>query len=202
MLTVTTPASTADLTTLAVVKAELGLTSNEHDTQLATYITQASDRVESFCNRTFAQESISETFRLDHRENELVLTRFPVTAITSVVENGASLATSDYELDADSGVLRRLQSDTKTRWPCGKIVVEYVCGYLLPGDVGRDLPRDIERAAILLVKQFASNSDRDLMTKRETTEGVRTTEYFYGGETGLPPEVEGLLIPHRKPSVG
>jgi hypothetical protein len=198
MLTITTPADSYDLTTLQAVKAELGVTDTADDEKLAGYISQASDVVAKFCNRVFAQETMSESFRLERQRDLLILSRYPISEVASVVENDMALTPIDYEFDGENGTLQRLRSDVAVCWPRGKITITYTAGYALPSD----LPLGIERATILLVKQFASNSDRDLMTKRETTEGVRTTEYFYGGDTGLPPEVEGLLIPHRKPFIG
>ena len=63
---------------LATVKAELGITDRSEDENLARWIKQASDAVSKHCNRVFAQETLSETFRLKCREDGLLLARFPV----------------------------------------------------------------------------------------------------------------------------
>lgn len=198
MLTVVTPASTYDLTILATVKAELGITDRQSDPALTGYIRHASDVVAKFCNRVFAAETVSETFRLKYRAEELMLSRYPVTGITSVVENDSTLTEADYERDDDTGELRRLSSDAPVCWPRGKIVVVYTCGYELLSN----LPFGIERATILLVKQYASAGDRDPLVRSETVDGAGSTDYFSSAGSGLPPEVEGLLIPHRKPING
>jgi hypothetical protein len=197
MLTVVTSASTYDLTILSTVKAELGITDRESDAALTGYIRQASDTVMKFCNRVFAPETVSETFRLKCRTEELVLTRIPVTAIGSVVENGETLDAADYELDAENGALLRLCDDVEACWPHGKITVVYTAGYeLLNG-----LPYGIERAAILLVKQYASAGDCDPMVRSEIVDGAGETQYFAAADSGLPAEVEGLLLPHRLPII-
>lgn len=198
MLTIVTPAETTDLTTLAAVKSELGLTTADHDAQLADYISQVSTSVNSYCNRVFARETVAETFRPDCRLNHLVLSRFPVSAISSIVENGVELVVSDYELDADLGIARRLVSDSKSTWPSGKIIVTYAGGYLLPGDVGRDLPEDIERAAIMLAAQAFSSAGIDATVKRETVEGIGSTERFPLSASGMSPEAEALLSRYRQ----
>lgn len=198
MLTVTTPASTTDLTTLAAVKAELGISTTEHDTQLGNYISQASDSVISYCNRVFARESVSETFRIERPGKGLVLSRYPVTAIASVVENGVTLAASDYETNAGDGVLWRLQGDSQSRWACGKIVVNYTGGYLLPNDVGRNLPNDIERAAIMMVVHAFNVAGTDASVKRESIDGIGSTERFQLPESGIAPDVESLLARYRQ----
>jgi uncharacterized phiE125 gp8 family phage protein len=202
MLTVTTPANSFDLTVLATVKAELGITDRAEDENLTRWIKQASDAIAKYCNRVFAEETVSETFRLKCREDGLLLARFPVSAITSVVENDTTLtAATDYELtrDGDSGVLNRLRFDREWTWPIGKIVVTYIAGYTLVPD----LPYGVERAAILLVNQYRYAATRDPLLRSETTEGAGSFSYFDSIlNAGLAPEVEGLLSKLRKPSGG
>src|SRR4051794_895605 len=108
MLTVVTTADSYDLTSLATVKAELKIADNSQDVNLARWLSQASDAIAKHCNRVFAQETVTETFRLKCREDGLLLARFPVTAIATVVENDMTLTASDYELASDGGVLNRL----------------------------------------------------------------------------------------------
>jgi uncharacterized phiE125 gp8 family phage protein len=201
MITVTTPAATTDLTTLAAVKAELGLSTNEHEAQLSTYIRQASDTVERYCNRTFARESVSETFLPNRCLDSLMLTCFPVTAIASVVENGTTLASTDYKLEADTGVLFRVSNEVQRLWSRGKIVVDYDCGYLLPGDDGRDLPHDIERAAIMLAAQSFLNAGTDASVKRESVDGIGSTERFSLSASGMTPEAEAILARYRQVAI-
>lgn len=202
MLTTVTPATSFDLTLLATVKAELGITDRAEDENLTRWIRQASDTIAKFCNRVFVQETVRDTFRLKCREEGLLLTRFPVSSITSVVENDTTLTTAtDYELtrDGDAGVLNRLRFERDWTWPIGKIVVTYVAGYAtLP-----DLPYGIERAAIVLVNQYRYSAERDPQLRGETTEGAGSSSYFDGLESsGLSPEVLGLLSKHRKPAGG
>jgi uncharacterized phiE125 gp8 family phage protein len=200
MLTVTTPASTYDLTLLATVKAELGITDRAEDQNLARWIKQASEAIAKYCNRVFAEETLTETFRLKCREDGLLLTRFPVTAITSVVENDTTLAATDYELASDGGgVLNRLRNERDWQWPIGKVVVVYTSGYALV----TDLPYGVERAAILLVSQYRYAATRDPLLRSEATEGAGSSSYFDSIlNAGLAPEVEGLLSKLRKPSGG
>lgn len=202
-LTIVTPATTFNLTTVAAVRTQLGLTDNSETENLARWISQASDTIAKFCNRIFAEETVAETFRLKRREFGLLLTRFPASAIVSVVENDTTLTTvSDYELasDGSGGVLNRLRNDRDSEWPIGKIVVTYTAGYALPNG----LPEGIERAAIMLVSQYRNTSDRDPQIRSEAIEGSGSTSYFDGLESqaGLAPEVVGLISKHRKPSGG
>lgn len=201
MLTVTTPAATYDLTVLATVKAELGITDRAEDPNLTRWIKQASESIAKYCNRVFAAETLTETFRLKSREDGLLLSRFPATAITSVVENDTTLAATDYELASDGGggVLNRLRYERDWQWPIGKVVVVYTAGYALV----TDLPYGVERAAILLVNQYRYAATRDPLLRSEATEGAGSSSYFDSIlNAGLAPEVEGLLSKLRKPAGG
>jgi hypothetical protein len=122
-----------------------------------------------------------------------------------IIEAGAALAGSDFEAEADNGLLYRLAGDgERTDW-CGKIVIDYQAGYILPGEPGRTLPDDIERAAILLVKTAWFARTRDPLIRSESTPSVYEATYWVGGfgnGASLPPEVEGLLSKHRQPPIG
>lgn len=201
MLTIITAANSFDLTLLATVKAELGITDRSEDENLQRWIRQASDAISKYCNRVFAQETVSETFRLKCREEGLLLKRFPVTQIVSVVENDTTLTASDYELASDggAGVLNRLRFDREWTWPIGKIVVTYKAGYATV----TDLPYEIESAAIALVRQYRFAAERDPQLRSEQTEGAGSSSYFDGLESsGLSPEVLGALCKHRRPAGG
>jgi hypothetical protein len=197
MLTITTPAQSFDLTVLDTVRAELRITDRAEDENLARWIRQASGVVAEYCNRVFARETVSETFRLATRESDLLLSRYPVVSIASVVENGETLTATDCEVKCENGVLTRLRDDSPTCWPPGKIVVTYTAGYVLL----TDLPYGIERAAILLVNQYRYAAERDPQLRSESTEGAGSSSYFDGLEAGgMSPEVRGLLAEHRKPA--
>lgn len=206
MLTIITPAESQRLTTLAAIKNELGLTTGADDAFLLTLIDQASGAVRRWCNRVFATETIRETFRLSTATDSLLLSRWPVGALLSIVQAGSTLATSDYEAENGAGLLYRLTaSDIRCPWPPGKIVVEYEAGYVLPGQPGRTLPDDVERATTLLVKAGWFSRARDPLVRAETVDGIGSTTYWVGGfseGTSLPLDVEGMLSAYRQPTFG
>jgi len=201
MLTIITPATSSDLTTLAAVKAELGLTSSADDAKLSDYISQASDAIANYCNRAFAREEVEETIRVSHMQGSLTLTRFPVSSVSTIVESDEELTTGDYEIEADIGSLRRLRNDAPATWCRGKIVVTYEAGFLLPGESGRNLPTDIERAAIMLTLRYYSTDAQAQLLRRETIEGIGSTEMFAPSASGLPIEVEALIERYRQIAV-
>ena len=199
MLTVVTPATSYDLTVLETVRAELGITNHAEDENLKRWIAQASDVIAKYCNRVFAQETVSETFRRSTRSDDILLSRYPVNSIVSIVENDETLADTDYELRGESGLLTRLFDDAPACWPAGKIVVTYVAGYVLL----TDLPYEIEAAALALVKQYRFAAQRDPQVRSESVDAIGSTGYFDGLDvSGMSPEVLGLLKDHRKPAGG
>jgi hypothetical protein len=198
--TVSVVATSIDLTVLATVKAELVLTTVDaaRDALLAAFITQASNVCANYCNRMFAEETLVDHFRLSCYADCLVLSRMPVTSITTVVENGVTLTADDYEFDVATGFLWRLDGeDNRSCWSSSKIVVTYVAGYELLAT----LPYDIERACITLVKQSYFAKTRDPMVKAVDLPGLERTEYWVGSVPGdsstLPDEVQALLNPYR-----
>src|SRR4051812_48224477 len=103
-LTVVTPALSFALTRVDTVKAELGLTGSSEDDQIDDYIWQASSAITGYLGRVIAEETVTETFRFTAQEAcrwdaiQLVLARYPVTDIDSVVAGGTALDEADYEV--------------------------------------------------------------------------------------------------------
>ncbi|WP_096704232.1 hypothetical protein [Magnetospirillum sp. 15-1] len=206
MLTILTPATNTRLTTVAAIKAEMGITSGADDAWFQDAIERASAAVRSWCNCIFTQETISQVIRLQHPEDSLMLTRVPVVSVDIIAVNGKELGAGDYEHDAATGLIYRLDAaGDHIRWPTGKVVVEYSAGFILPGDPGRTLPHDVERATLLLMKADYFGRQRDPLVKSENVSDALSTSYWVGGfrDGGtLPPEVEGLLSPYRHPAIG
>lgn len=196
-------APTRDLTTLATVKAELGITNNDSDDFLQMKIKQNSDAIARSCNRDFAEETLEDHFTLDwatcRSEAPLVLSRIPVTSVLSVLEGNSAIAVSDYEVDRSSGLMWRIASFERRYWYGGKIVVQFVGGYqLLP-----TLPYDLEQACILMVQKTWYARSRDPLVKSVTINDVASYQYNVGdvglGKSGFPPDVESLIAPYRRP---
>lgn len=206
MLTVTTPAESHRLTTLASVKGELRLTGGGDDEFLLDMIDRASAVIRRWCNRSLALEAVREVVRSTNPAPTLLLSRWPVVSVTSVAIGTTDLADTEYEAETDNGMLYRLTAgDSRCPWPVGKITIDYQAGYVLPGQPGRTLPDDIERAAIMLVKAGWFSRTRDPLVRSEDVAGVMSTSFWVGGFTdgaSLPPDVGGLLSPHRQPALG
>jgi uncharacterized phiE125 gp8 family phage protein len=189
---VTTPAASYDLTVLETVKTELEITDNAKDAYLATLISQASAIVAAHCKRVFARETVTETLRPYCLFGELILARYPVVSIDSIVENNVTLTTTDYEFDSARGTVTRLVNDRPAWWPASKIVISYSAGYTLLGD----LPYGLERGTLNLIKALYWQRGRDPAVRSEDVVDISSASYR-DLEGHLPPDVAGLLGPYR-----
>lgn len=190
MLTVTSASNTYDLTRVDTVKAELKIVSGEWDALLASFIRQASGRIARHCKRVFAKETVSETMRCVSRST-MSLNRYPVASITSLTADGTVLTQgTDFEADLVSGRLWRLSGKSRIAWSYEEVVIVYVAGYDLLGE----LPHELERAAIDLVKGLYFAKTRDPAVRSIEIPGVISKVYWAGEDTDpLPPSVESAL---------
>ena len=197
ILTVTTAADTHDLTVLDTVKEELGRTVSATDAQLTRWIHEASTQIASHCRRVFAAETVQEVFHGVSGADELILSRRPVTSITSVTEDDdTALAATYYEIEADTGLLYRLDgTGYRERWHASRVTVVYVGGYSLLGN----LPRDIEAATVQLVARRAFMASRDPNLRTVQVEGVGSRSFWVSpqSETLMSDDIKALLAPYR-----
>jgi hypothetical protein len=222
ILTVTQAATSYDLTTLATVKEELNISVGNWDNLLGRYISEVSDRIASYCNRVFAQETVSELFIPDRSiasgwgaargeawdsawearilwraRNNLELSRTPVASIVSVVEDSdPAIDSSLYEFDPPTGFLYRLNGGARTKWTANRTLVTYTGGYVLLNG----LPRSIEEAAILMVKSKWFARSRDPLLKSEDVPGVLKQEFWVGSPSAgdMSDDVTAILSPYRR----
>lgn len=204
ILTVLTPLGDADLVTVADLKRDLGIMDASGDAQLAAYITAASRVIAARCRRVLAREEVSEAFRIRcpspaPEPAPLRLRRYPVDPATVVVEESAlPIAVGSWELDADAGLIWRLDAGGERRaWASGSVTITYFGGYELPSAA----PEDLSRACTLLVNQFRFASPRDPTLKAESIEGIGRQEFWIGSlpssASGIPAEADALIAPYR-----
>lgn len=195
ILTVLIAATTHDLTTLDTAKEDAPSTGIS-DAIYARYVREASHAIRDYLGRTLAEEKVAETWRCVEMPC-LRLDRYPVSTVHSVVENGVTLASTDYEFDAVTGLIYRLSSDTRVNWCADKLVITYTAGYALLDGV----PFALETACLAMIKNKIASRGRDPALKRLTVDGVGTEEYWVGAmgdNAAMPPEVEALLVPFRE----
>lgn len=122
------------------------------DEQLQQLIDQYSALVATLCNRTFAKETVRETWRdfeppYNIASYRLFLSHWPVKEadITSVeAPRGTALDPSAYEVEERPGKIEVFNGGSEP------IVVTYTGGYDLPAEA----PPDLKQAVGLMIRQY------------------------------------------------
>src|SRR6516225_3199287 len=152
---VITPATSFDLMTLSEAKSMLGipLSDTSDDLQLQLFIDINSATVARLCNRTFAREEVSESWRDLNCGHRVFLSHWPVHLIDiESVESprGTVLDPSQWELEEASGKVSVFADPTGTINSLGAflepVVVKYWGGYNLPDQA----PLPLKQAVTLL----------------------------------------------------
>jgi hypothetical protein len=207
MLAVTTPAGDPKLLSAAEMRLAVGLASDDSskDTVLETLNSRVSRAIASHCKvatagiavPTLRSETLTETFRTGMSRQRLLLSRRPIVSVTSVVEDGVTLTGADYEIDASTGILLRLESDEPADWAWGKITVVYVAGWAT-------VPDDLKLAASKLASEIYTVGTRDPNLKRIKVEGVDEREFWVAPSSDplISSEVDALLAPYMNVWLG
>lgn len=205
--TVLTAADSYALTTLDVIRDELGVTDNSKNAKLQRWLTSASAAIAQYCNRVFPVETIQDEFWAQRDPAPVLivgnipvlqLSRWPVISVTSVVENGVTLVEgTDFRVDKTNGQLIRLDLNVMPRrWPAWPIAVIYQAGFAT-------IPSDVEEAVIRMVKtRYNARSDSAL--KQENIPGVIERSWWIatGSESGnMSPDITDILDNYRVPVV-
>jgi hypothetical protein len=219
ILTVLQPAESYNLIDLATCKVELGIGAGDtsKDNYINLKIAQFSTAVQNYCNRPFVQETYQDwiipdrmyqPFESEGHFQPLTLSRFPVTAVNSVVvtwdnstPSGSETLTlgTDFLLDGNPGQLIRLNgvNGNTRRWYSAQVTVQYVAGYTT-------IPGDITNALVQLVTGAVQQQGRDPFLKEtEQAGGVGRQVYWIPNNPAgaLPPSVTDLLDKYRPAAI-
>lgn len=216
ILSVSVAAATTALTTLEAVKTDLAIVTADEDAFLEKAILRVTERVNNHVRvasasdgtATLGQETLIDTFRLTNSRSRLILSRviprnWPLS-IVSVVENDVTLDSDEFEVES-GGLLCRLSGSSRSCWSCGTTVVTYTAGWLLPNDTARNLPQEIEDAAIGLIKLARLDRTRDPTLRQENIlDGLYSYQRFAPSDTpgGMPDDIAAALEPYRCRFIG
>lgn len=200
MIEIIVPATSSRLISLEAARVAIGLADDDtsQDAALEPLIDQASAAIVAFIGQPLARATYRETVYSRFAGDSFILSRFPVASIVSVGIDGADIDADGYRVDAGTGIVHR-RSPTRCGpyWPAGETVIEYVAGYELPAG----LPADIQRAAIIMLRQSHMGAGRDPLLRSEQTDGVASFSYFAAGSAAVPLEAQALLSPYQLPAV-
>ena len=128
----TAPKST-QLTLLATVKTELGVSGSTDDALIGRLIDQAGSVAKAYANRPFFRAQFSEQLR-SSRSTRMTLSRLPVLQLDAITYDGGAETVSEYVIEnAESGFVYLSTGFSTTGSPVDW-VFSYKAGELLPGD--------------------------------------------------------------------
>ena len=182
---------------LADFKSIYGISGTSDDALLALLISQVSRRLESYCKRTFTKGASDATEYMTGGSKVLEPKQFPISGITSIIEDNDRLFTGDA-LDAtsyyqDGRFIYRVDGE---RWSSeiGTIKLVYNGGYTDSGGTLQAVDDAIVEAAMI---QTAFIYQRRLRLGTSSVAGgdgsVQTLT-----EVDLLPEVRKALMPFRR----
>jgi Phage gp6-like head-tail connector protein len=155
-LRVIEPAPDHSLLSLYDAKTALNIvqTDTTRDDQISLFIRWASSEIETYCNRFFAREKVSETFReITGRANRRIfLTHYPVEQAD--IESVTSSASVEYDLDSRSGTLYSVNGP----W-VEPVTVTYVGGYEVPVKA----PLSLQQSCLLLTREAYVQAQRGVL---------------------------------------
>jgi len=196
-----------DLTTLAAVKEELDITDNSKNSLLRRYISGASAATAQECNRVFPVETVKDEIfphrdptpgRVFGRFEPLILSRYPIVSVASVVENGVTLADGvDFRIDYEKGELIRLGvNGLPTLWSQASLVaVTFSAGF-------DPIPSDLEDAIIRMITKRYRAKGRDPTITQQNIPGVLDQRFWFatGEDAGnMTPDVMDIINDYRVP---
>ena len=200
-LSVTTAATDLTLLTVAERRAAVDVTDNSKDAELLTLEARVAAMITAACGvvpggtatPTLRLETLTETLRLSGcARSELILSRMPIVSVTSLTEIDTALEVdgTDFEIEKNTGVLRRLSSDVVSTWSVGKIVIVYTAGWTT-------VPDDLKLAAVKFMQAEWQQGSRDPLLMSKRIDGV--SEYQWkvdmDKDSVIPLEVMDIL--HR-----
>ncbi len=182
-ISITAPAQSYKLTTVADFKALVGITTTDDNALISTIIDRVSAQTVAYCNQNFAKQTYTETMSGSGGKN-LMVTNTPIVSITSVTYDGTVVDPSLYTIqEPEIGLIR---STTRWNYTYGDYLysVVYVAGYVLPSFTSGtvNLPLDIQAAALEMAKSMYNSRDEDSSLFSESVPDVYEAQY--GGSSG------------------
>lgn len=213
------------LTSLATLKAVLGLSGTAQDERLSLAINAASAAIENYCHGQFARATVTSERHLQAGGLRLVLKRVPVLSVTSITADGDAVSITDLVIESSKGGILYLPGgfprsgyERSSLSPgilpgseSPDLLVTYEAGYVTPAQAAESggdyegetvtLPAPLQMAAVKL----ASSYYQDGNTAREVArESIDNTSIYYrpdgADDLGIPSGLVSLLRPYRRVS--
>jgi len=187
------------LTTIDNVKEQLGIDEEDtsQDDMIERHIKTVTAAVEAYLKRKLELQEHTE--RIAPVNSDIIVPKqWPIKEVVEVEYGDEILDEEEYEVFED----KVIKKDGK--WDKYEVQITYEAGYIMPGEEGRDLPYDLENAAIYHAMHTYHSFDR-LGVKEEQVDRLRV-RYAEPEKVGerpapLPGPVMAMLDPHRRISL-
>ena len=183
------------LTTLSDVSTYIGASDTSQDQVITALIENASAFIETFCNRTFAVATYTDT-RSGNNRSRMLLNNSPITAVSSltidavVIPASTGYPVAGYTFDTNSIYLIPGGSYNIFRRDVQNVVVSYTAGFAT-------VPSDVAQACIELVA--FKHAKRSRIDKKNETLGSQQTIGF--DTSDMPASVKTTLMPYQRVTV-
>jgi hypothetical protein len=179
------------LPTLADLKVESNIPNTGSDDELQTKLDQAVALVTGLIGPVDSPLPVTET-HYNVSSDVLVLRKMPVASLTAVSSRYGATTTAlvlgDYELDAETGVVRRADGGRFS----GTYTVTYAAGY-------DDLPPDVSGAIVLIAAHLWGTQLRPELALQDPN--ALTDTASFGRGYAIPNRAQELLAPYIRPAV-
>lgn len=211
-LVITTPAPDRSLLTIDEMRSAAGVTNGSRDAELRALEGRVAASIMSECNiaigsgaePTLRSETVTETVYSPYG-SILTLGRRHNVVLSSATLDSSVVSPSDYVVDAEKGLLSKLQSGYSCHWIGQVAVVVYTAGF-------STVPGDLKQAALDYFRSALAESGRDPLLKAisEDVPGLMSErrEFWVGSipgqskEGAVPDIVAGQLKRFRNYVIG
>lgn len=183
------------LCTLARCKRHIGISEADtsNDELLTDLINEATDAIETRCNRRFLLTSYSEWVD-GEGDDELFLKNFPIISVSSLVDGETTL--TERESVTDDGFVvydeeGYIWNDSGFSQGHKNISISYVAGY-----ASDSYPEDLVKGAVLLVSHWYNVRGAEGI-EAERTPGGYSVQYAKDIDD-IPSEILSLVIPYKR----
>jgi uncharacterized phiE125 gp8 family phage protein len=180
------------LVTLAEAKAQLNITTSEHDTELGVYLAALAGAIERATGEAPEQRTATERLSFRHPVGVFALSVLPVDSLTSVarIDGTETWDVADLDVDPGSGVVVVKSGGNAV---CGDVRVVYTAGHeTVPGNV---------KLAALIILQHVWETQRGAVSGGGGALGAEET-YEIGAGSGFALPRRALeLLGDRLPGV-
>lgn len=208
------------LTTLATVKARLGISDSSSDSLLEALINAASGAIVSFVGRSLHYEEDIEEYVIGTGRARLSVSRAPIWSIDSIAFDGSAIDSASYEVRGRDKYTGHIMAVSRAwTWTTSarggtiaqdpivsaeryRYLVTYTAGYATPtqspvADV-EDLPTDIQEACILATQYLYAQVGKDTSVASESLLSYSVSyDRSAVSAYGLPLAAQAMLAPYR-----